>query len=171
MQNKKLILFLILLIIPNLTQANIIKLSCEYEFGKGEVVINEENNKITYGPITLDYREENNKFIYELADFKLKTLNRFIIDLNTLKINITYVQLKDSEVQNFKSLVDQEKINNLKITLFDKKYIDPKNFEGRKTLHFRKNEWPASDKEEYIFFDNQDRPIQLMMVEFCEVKN
>ena len=49
MQNKKLILFLILLIIPNFSNANTIQLSCEYEFGKGEVIINEESNKITFG--------------------------------------------------------------------------------------------------------------------------
>lgn len=171
MQNKKLILFLFLLIIPNLSYSNIIKLSCEYEFGKGEVVINEQNNKITYGPINLDYREENDKFIFELADFKQKTLNRIIFDLNTLKINVTYVQLNDSEVKNFQSLEDQEKINNLKKTLFDKKYRDPKKFEGRKTFHFRKNEWPISDKNEYILFDNKDRAIQLMLVAFCEIKN
>ena len=76
MQNKKLILFLILLIIPNFSNANTIQLSCEYEFGKGEVIINEESNKITFGQINLDYREENDKFIFELADFESKTISR-----------------------------------------------------------------------------------------------
>ena len=31
-------------------------------------------------------------------------------------------------------------------------------FEGKKTFHFRKNEWPASDKKEYILFDNKTDP-------------
>ena len=179
MQNKKLILFLILLIIPNFSNSNIIQLSCEYEFGKGEVIINEESNKITFGPINLDYREENDKFIFELADFETKTISRHLFDLNTFQKKIIYVLLNDNEVKNFESLLDQfesgkikyEKINNLKKKMFDKKYIDPVKFEGRKTFHFRKNEWPASDKKEYILFDNRDRPMQVMMVEFCEVKN
>lgn len=179
MQNKKLILFFILLIIPTFSYSNTIQLSCEYEFGKGDVFINEEINKITFGPINLDYRKSNNKFVFELADFETKTISRHYFDLNTFKKNIVYVNLKESEVENFKSLLNDfengkisyEKINNLKKNLFDQKYINPLKFEGSKTFHFRKNEWPKSDKNEYILFDNQDRPIQVMMVEFCEIKN
>ena len=179
MQNKKLILFLIFLIIPNFSYANIIKLSCEYEFGKGEVFINEENNKINFGSVNLDYREENNKFIYEMVDFDQKVLIRNIFDLNSFKKFNIYVGLSSKEIKKIENLLDQfkdgkisyEKINSLKRKLFDKKYVNPTKFEGRKTFHFRKNEWPKSDKNEYILFYPDDRAMQMMLIEFCEFKN
>ena len=39
-------------------------------------------------------------------------------------------------------------------------------------MHFRKSEWPKSDKSEYLIFNSGGTDvIQAKLVEFCEIKN
>ena len=183
MQNKKLtILLLVILTFTNPLKAETINLSCEFEYGKDEFIINEKNETIKRGAGQFfNYRSPlENIFINEMIDFRMKSVIRYKLDLNSLKDHITIVMIADEDLPNVQQLVDKFKngkiqynvIDDLKQKIFDKYWIDPKDFNGRKVFNWRKGEWYKADPNEYLLYrdDHNNTIFQALMISFCEFK-
>ena len=190
MQNKKLtLLLLVFLIFTNPLKAETINLSCEFEYGKDEFIVNEKNKTIKRGVLQFfNYRspkDENKKvmeniFINEMVDFRMKSVIRYKLDLNTLKDHMTIVLIADEDLAQVKQLSDKFKngkiqysvIDKYKQQLFDRYWVDPKDFDGRKRFDWRKDEWYRADPNEYLLFrdDHNNNIFQALMISFCEFK-
>ncbi len=175
-----LFILILYLLNPSIAKSEIINLMCEFEFGKGLNSINEKEKIITVLNSKFDYRVQNDEIIYEVVDFENKTLSRNILNLNTLKKSTVHIAIDSKLINEFEELLEKfenkkinyQLINKKKINLFQEKFINPSDYPGKKIMHFRKSEWPKSDKSEYLIFNSGGTDvIQAKLVEFCEIKN
>ena len=178
--------FLALMFLTSNVQASIIELSCIMDEGPNKkIIIDEKSKKISHslGPAAnyeWDYRNlSTNIYVHEIADYKTKTIWRFILDLDKMLDEMVVVWITEKDVEQIKIArakydrgeITYDKINQMKIQFFDKRFIKPESFKGKVKKNWRGG--PNSHPDEYVLMKkaSDDSAAQMSMIHRCEFVN
>ena len=186
MFNKKLIFFLFVLFLPQKVLSDIIYLSCDYLDRKINIIIDIENKKIkrdNYPYFNYRYLKNSNEtiIINEMIESDRQLLTRYTLNLNNFQNLTEIVKVTMDDIIFVRKMLDDlkdnkikyDKIDNFKIKLFEKYWINPKKYkDGRVVFNWRKNNSKKADAREYLLYKGQEQEIyQSLLVSNCEIKS
>ena len=186
MLNKKLIFFLFVLFLPQKVLSDIIYLSCDYLDRKINIIIDIEDKKIkrdNYPYFNYRYLKNSNEtiIINEMIESDRQLLTRYTLNLNNFQNLTEIVKVTMDDIIFVRKMLDDlkdnkikyDKIDNFKIKLFEKYWINPKKYkDGRVVFNWRKNNSKKADAREYLLYKGQEQEIyQSLLVSNCEIKS